>query len=168
MKFEIDSKRVEKLATQKEDENWKFRGYLKGWCDLPSKEIDARFTYYYEMVSKEIDCTKCANCCIKMQPLLSSKDIDAMAAHLGLSYSAFCDSYIIEDDEEDGFVFNTIPCPLLKDNLCTVYSSRPQECRSYPHLDKKDRIFSMTTVFENCSVCPIVYNVYELLKKELW
>ena len=168
MKFEIDIRRIEKLAAQKADENWKFRNYLKGWCDLSSKEIDTRFKYYYEIVSKEIDCTKCANCCIKLQPLLSLRDVKSMATHLGLSYSLFLEKYIVEDEEEDGFVFNTFPCPLLKDNLCTVYSSRPLECRAYPHLDKKDRIFSMTTVFESCSVCLIVYNVYELLKKELW
>lgn len=26
----------------------------------------------------------------------------------------------------------------------------------------------MGTIVSNCSVCPIVYNVYELLKEELW
>ncbi|NQT59225.1 MAG: YkgJ family cysteine cluster protein [Bacteroidetes bacterium] len=178
MKFEVSRKRVAALAAQKEDENWEFRCYLKGWCDVSSEEIDAYFHRYYQVVSKEIDCTRCANCCSKVSPCLSFDEIEAMAAHLGLSSSAFCDRYLVEDADEDEkfdkegksvrFVFKTLPCPLLKDNLCTVYASRPNDCRSYPHLHKTGRVFSMNMIFENCLVCPIVYNVYELMKKELW
>jgi uncharacterized protein len=166
MKLEFDRKRVEKLARQKEVENWNFRTWLKGWCDVSSEEIDARFLHYYQLVAKEIDCTKCANCCIKMQPLLSSEDIGKLAEHVGLSYSAFYKRYVMEDEEGEGFVFNKMPCPFLKDKKCTVYASRPEECRSYPHLDKKDRVYSMSSIFGSCFICPIVYNVYELMKKE--
>ena len=166
MKLEVDRKRVETLARQKEDENWAFRTWLKGSCDLSSEDLDARFLHYYQLVSKEVDCTRCTNCCIKMHPLLSREDIEKMAEHLGISYSTFCRKFDIEDDEE-GFIFNKLPCPLLKDKRCMVYASRPEECRSYPHLDKKDRIFSMSSIVESCSVCPIVYNVYELMKRDL-
>ncbi|MFH1965187.1 MAG: hypothetical protein ABIJ42_06545, partial [Acidobacteriota bacterium] len=50
----------------------------------------------------------------------------------------------------------------------TAYSARPEDCRSYPHLHKKKFVFRVSGVFSNCSRCPIVYNVYELLKDELY
>ncbi len=168
MRFETDIKRIEELAAEREDENWEFRGYLKGWCDLSSDEIDAHFQRFFEEVSEEIDCTECANCCIKVTPLLKTGEIKILADSRGLSYSTFCEKYLVEDPEEGGFIFKTLPCPFLKDKRCIVYPSRPHECRSYPHLQKEGRIFSLTSIFENCSVCPIVYNVYELMKQELW
>jgi Fe-S-cluster containining protein len=102
-----------------------------------------------------------------VRPLLKPKDIKTLAAVLGLSDTAFCETYLVDSEEDDGFNFNTLPCPFLEGNLCTVYSSRPDDCRSFPHLENKDRIFSLSSILSNLSVCPIVYNVYELLKQEL-
>ncbi len=168
MKIETDVKRIEKLAARKEDENWQFRSYLKGWCDLSSEEIDALFQQFFADVAAEIDCRKCANCCKKTNPTLKSKDVETLATHLGISYSTLCEKYLIESNYDDGFRFKTLPCPFLKDKLCTVYSFRPHDCRSYPHLHKTERVFSLNTIVSNCSVCPIVYNVYEILKDEIW
>ena len=168
MKVVTNIKRIEKLASQKEDENWKFRSFLKGWCDLSSEEIDSLFKRFFEDVTREIDCTECANCCKKMSPLLKSEDIETLSALLDLSYSTFCSKYLVESEVKNEFNFNTLPCPFLKDNHCTVYSSRPHDCRSYPHLQEKDRVSNMITIVSNCSVCPILYNVYELLKEKLW
>ena len=42
------------------------------------------------------------------------------------------------------------------------------DCRSYPHLHKKEIISRLMGVVFNCSVCPIVFNVYEQMKLELW
>ena len=168
MNFESDVNRVERLAEQKEDENWEFRCFLKGECDLSSEEIDELFRRFADEVTSKIDCTRCANCCKKVEPLLDSKDVERLAAFLDITSNDFCERYLVESDEESGFHFKSLPCPFLKDNLCTVYDARPHDCRSYPHLKKKDRVFSMNTIFSNCSICPIVYNVYELMKRELW
>ena len=48
-----------------------------------------------------------------------------------------------------------------------VYAHRPKDCHSYPHLHKKEFVFRLWGVVENCSICPIVFNVYEQLKDEL-
>ena len=45
---------------------------------------------------------------------------------------------------------------------------RPKDCVSYPYLLKKDFTSRLMGVIGNCSVCPIVFNVYELLKDEVW
>ena len=64
-------------------------------------------------------------------------------------------------------MFPNVP-PLLSDNCCTVYDHRPDDCRSYPHLHKDEFVFRLIQAVENCSVCPIVFNVFERLKDELW
>ena len=44
---------------------------------------------------------------------------------------------------------------------------RVADCRSYPHLHKKDMASRLLGVIENAAVCPIVFGVLERLKAEL-
>jgi Fe-S-cluster containining protein len=55
----------------------------------------------------------------------------------------------------------------LKDNLCINYDHRPKDCSSYPHLHKNEFLSRTWGVIDNYSVCPIVFNTYEILKIEL-
>lgn len=166
--METDIRKIEQQARLKEDENWRFRCYLKA-SDLPVSRIDALVKKLYQEVSAQIDCTKCGNCCRVIQPLLTDADIKRLAAHLGLSVKQFRDDFIkVGSEEETGAEFSTMPCPFLRDNICSVYDYRPRDCQSYPHLHKKDFVFRMNQAYNNCSVCPIVFNVYEGLKSELW
>jgi hypothetical protein len=52
MKFVTDIRQIEALVAQKEDENWEFRCFLKGWCDLPSEDIDALFQRFSSDVTR--------------------------------------------------------------------------------------------------------------------
>jgi hypothetical protein len=38
----FDLVQIRKLAQEKEDENWRFRTFLKGQCHLKSDEVDRR------------------------------------------------------------------------------------------------------------------------------
>ncbi|MCD6434460.1 MAG: YkgJ family cysteine cluster protein [Candidatus Diapherotrites archaeon] len=58
------------------------------------------------------------------------------------------------------------PCPLLEGNLCRVYGNRPEACRQYPHLHNDFRASSISR-FNNTFICPIVFNLFELMKEEL-
>ena len=58
------------------------------------------------------------------------------------------------------------PCPLLEGNLCRVYGNRPEACRQYPHLHNDVRASSISR-FNNTFICPIVFNLFELMKEEL-
>jgi len=166
MKLETDPKRIAVLAKEKEDTNWAFRCFLKG-CDLSIEELDSVVHDLYKNVSSQIDCRQCANCCKVIRPLLEPRDIERLATHLRLSVEEFLSEYLEPDEDGEGYFFKTTPCAFLKDNLCTVYPQRPDACRSYPHLHKHEFVFRLNQVFSNCSVCPIVYNVYERLKQEM-
>jgi len=122
----------------------------------------------YRRVSAAIDCTKCANCCKTVRPVLDGGDIKNCSAGLGITPEEFQTEYLKPYDEPGNYVFQKIPCPLLKSDRCSIYRHRPKTCRSYPHLHKEDFVSRLWGVIDNCAVCPIVYNVYEQLKAELW
>jgi uncharacterized protein len=168
MRLETDPKRVEHLARQREDANWDFRCFLKG-SSYPSGRIDSLVhRHYYRAVAAEIDCRLCANCCKVVSPILKGSDIRRIALHHGQSADHVIAQYLVQEESGEGHLFRSLPCPLLKENLCTAYSNRPGDCRSYPRLQKKDFVFRLNQAWLNCSVCPIVFNVFELLKRDLW
>jgi len=114
------------------------------------------------------DCLDCANCCKTIGPRLIEKDIDRLAKHLKMKTSDFMAQYIVKDEDGD-FVFNANPCPfLLPDNYCMVYENRPKACREYPHTDRKRFHQILALSHKNCETCPVVYTIFEELKKENW
>lgn len=166
MKLETDIRTIEKLAEKNRDADWAFRGFLKN-SDLSVKEIDALVHKHYKAVSEHIDCRKCGNCCKVVGPLLKEKDIKRLSAHLKITSEAFVREYLSQNENGEGHLFKFLPCPFLSGNSCTVYSRRPADCRSYPHLHKKQFVFRLMQAVSNCSVCPIVCNVYSRLKAEI-
>ena len=133
MKLETDLNEIKKLAKEKEDENWNFRTFLKGF-DAPIEEIDAIVHRLNRQVSAEIDCKKCANCCKQISPLFNQNDIKRFVRGLALRAEELKSSFLQKDEETGKYIFKVHPCPFLKDNLCTNYENRPADCRSFPHL----------------------------------
>ena len=167
MFLETDLDKIKELSKEKEDENWKFRSFLKE-CDISIEKIDSITHKLFKKVSSEIDCKTCANCCKEVQPVLDQEDIEKLSKGLGIPITHFKEKYLMKDKEPKKFIFNKKPCPFLKDNLCSHYTYRPKDCVSYPHLHKNGFILRLMGVIGNCSICPIVYNVYEYLKEEIW
>jgi hypothetical protein len=97
--METDLRKIEQLARQREDENRRFRCYLKA-SDLSIARIDAVVTKLYQEVSAQIDCTSCGNCCRVMLPLLTGADIKRLAAHLGRTVRRFRADFIKTDSGE--------------------------------------------------------------------
>ena len=166
MRLETDPKAVAKLAEQCEDANWQFRTFLKG-IDLEIEELDATVHRHYQDVASQINCCDCGNCCRVVTPILKEQDVDRLALGLKLSREEVTGRFLVTDEDGDT-IFRARPCPLLAGNCCTVYDHRPNVCRSYPHLHKDEFVFRLIQAVENCSVCPIVFNVFERLKAELW
>lgn len=164
--METNIKKIEEISRLKEDENWEFRTFLKGYYN-PHEELDSIVHELFDYVSSEIDCTKCGNCCKKMRPLLKVNDIKKLSDSCEMSIAEFKKQFVQKTDEGD-YTFRKLPCPFLKNNICSQYKNRPKDCRSYPHLHKDDFVFRLIGVVNNYSICPIVFNVYELLKKRVW
>jgi Fe-S-cluster containining protein len=167
MKIETEIQKIEQLSKQRERVNWAFRSFLKA-SDLSVAKVDSTVHDLFRQLSAQIDCTQCGNCCKVVQPSLTVADIKRLARQLELTTNEFKLRLLKEKDKGEGFVFKVQPCPFLKGNRCTVYENRPRDCRSYPHLNKREFVFRVNQAFSNCSVCPIVFNVYEGLKQALW
>jgi Fe-S-cluster containining protein len=161
--METDLIKIRNISQEREDENWYFRTFLKGF-DI--KDLDSVVHKLFKQVSEEIDCTACGNCCKKMQPTLKKKDINKLSISLNITPDQFIAKYVNKDKDGESKL-NQLPCPFLKNNKCTQYDWRPVDCASYPHLHKKDFVFRLIGVVNNYEICPIVFNVYEALKSKL-
>jgi uncharacterized protein len=163
-KIETNLIRIRTLSRKKERENWEFRTFLKG--EITSKMLDSVVHRLYQEIVAEIDCTDCANCCREITPVLEQEDIEAFAQGLRILPKELTDKYMLKN--EKGFSFSQAPCQFLHEKRCTNYGARPKDCQSYPHLHKDDMMSRLMGVVENYCICPIVFNVYEGLKRELW
>jgi len=162
--MESNLKRIKNIATKKENENWKFRSFIKAHAS--TDKLDALTHKLNKEVSLKIDCTTCANCCKTIQPTFTQADIIKIANHFNVTPSQFIEQYLVPDDFGDGFSPKVSPCPFLKNNKCSIYEYQPDSCRSYPHLHKNDIAQRTTTIIANYEICPIVFNVFERMKKE--
>jgi Fe-S-cluster containining protein len=165
----FDLIQIRRLAEAREDENWKFRKFLKTRCDLEPDQIDRRVFETTERVWAGIDCTACANCCREVQPTFSEEEVDRLARHLGMERRQFIDQHLEPTEAHDGnpWQTRTVPCPFLKGNLCSVYDDRPADCRQYPYLYEPEFIFRTLGMIERTFTCPIVYEVVQELKTSL-
>ncbi len=165
----FDLVQIRTAARKKENENWKFREFLKGECDLESEEIDRRVFEITRRVWAGIDCTSCANCCREVRPSFSEEEVDRLARRLGLERVQFIESYLERTDalSENPWQTRTLPCPFLKENRCSVYEDRPADCGGYPYLYSPDFIFRTIAMIDRIATCPIVFQVMEDLKKSL-
>lgn len=145
-------------------ENQTFYKRLKA---KPPKDLDARFHAAHEDVFREVDCLSCANCCKTTSPIFYQRDIERAAKAVKLKPGAFIEKYL-RIDEEDDFVLRSAPCAFLgEDNYCSIYDSRPNACREYPHTDRK-KMYQLTALtYNNTLVCPAVLRITEILKKQL-
>jgi Fe-S-cluster containining protein len=166
MEIEKDLNIIKRNSEIREEENFEFRSFLKG---QDSDEIDKIVHKLYEEVLEHIDCTKCANCCIELETCFQIEEIDRLTKSLNIDKDQFIIQSTKPDEfgDKDKFYLNSQPCQFLTDKKCTIYELRPEECNSYPYLHKDNFISRLFGVIDNYAICPIVYNVYELLKKEM-
>jgi Fe-S-cluster containining protein len=142
-------------------ENIFFKKFLR---DIPSAVVDEKIHRLQQEVSAQIDCLQCANCCKRLEPGIEEHEIEDLAHAKQESPEIFKQNYVAYDGE--ALFLKTKPCMFLNGCACTVYEQRPAACAGYPHLDQKDMKFRRT-LWENYSICPIVFNTLEILKAEL-
>src|SRR6185312_13648082 len=132
--MEHDLVQIRSQAELKEKDNYRFRAFLKGKCRLEPEQIDERVFAATRRVWAGIDCTQCANCCKQVRPTFSEEEVDRLARRLEMTREKFIESYLVcsEPGDDNPWTTRGTPCPLLKDNRCSVYEDRPADCRDYP------------------------------------
>ena len=150
------------LAASKMKGNKQFFKQLRR---LPEKALDTQSHKAHERAFQVIDCLSCANCCKTTSPIFRDVDIKRLSMHLKMKPSAFIETYLHLDEEND-YVLNIAPCPFLQDdNKCSVYEQRPLACREYPHTNRKKMHQILSLTLRNTLVCPAVSRMVEEMKK---
>ncbi|QCX39064.1 YkgJ family cysteine cluster protein [Aureibaculum algae] len=162
--IELDIQKIDNISKQKEQENLKFRTFLKGQDDVKLDRIVHRLN---KCVESQIDCTDCGNCCKNLRPCVNSMEIDTLKSIDKVSREYFVENFIEQNELEDIKFLKGTPCKYLIDKKCSIYDVRPNDCKSYPHINKKKFNSRTWGIIENYAICPIVFNVIERLKTEL-
>ena len=155
--IETELSRIRQLSQEHDDENWEFRSWLKQSApDNIDHIVKALSRKYFAL----IDCTQCANCCRSLQTEFKKSELHTIAKTLGQSIKAFEEQIMSEGTVNP-------PCPMLNGKLCSIYETRPEVCRSFPHLEQPDFTHRLIGVIENVAICPIAFNAFEDLKAKL-
>lgn len=120
-------------------------------------------------VWKEVNCLDCANCCKKMTPTYTRKDINRISKHFKMTYQQFYDKWLHVDENKDVVNVST-PCQFLgKDHKCKIYAIRPTDCAEFPHFTRKDFRYQVREkVFnQNVVYCPATLVFVEKLKEKI-
>jgi len=160
-----DLVQIRRLGHQKRNENFRFRAYLKN-----HRHSDRRLRRFGEDIESQIDCTKCANCCRVSEVGITDRDVEKLAKFLGMTEEEFLRDSTQRDEEGDLILKKTeAGCVFLKDNLCTVYEARPQNCANFPHLVRGTGSIAsrMWQFVDRAEYCPIVYNWIEKVKEDI-
>lgn len=154
-------RQLRKTAKRMEDENLRFRTFLKIHAD--EEELDRQFLELHRELFADFDCRKCANCCRKYSTTLQDEEITSISAFLGMERQNFVEEYLTEGEE--GLEL-AAPCRFLGDDgKCAIQDCKPEECRGFPYTDRPERLHSLFSILSNAEVCPVVFEMLERLKK---
>jgi Fe-S-cluster containining protein len=160
-----DLSAIAKAAETKEEENFLFREFLQQYEEAA---IDKLVFELNETITPRIDCTTCGNCCRSLMINVEDNDSKRLAEHLNITKEIFEQKYLERSSQGSLSVINTIPCHFLHCNKCTVYEARPHECGEFPGLHQPGFTKRSFATFMHYGRCPIVYNVIEALKENIF
>ena len=161
MNLETNLSKIKQIAAKREDENFRFRAFLKS---RDGEKIDSIVHRLHAKIVPLIDCASCGNCCLCMKPELNKEDIKILAGLENISSEKYMDNYC-ENDYGDIYL-KDIPCRYIDGKKCSIYENRPIQCKKFPYTNQTgftSRLFGMIEFYE---ICPIVFNLMEELKDE--
>ena len=93
---------------------------------------------------KQIQCKQCGFCCRNLKKysiMIFPEDIRKLSENLAITENEFIESYCEFDDMlfEDERIHicylktDNIDCPFLRENLCTIHSQKPIQCKRTPY-----------------------------------
>ena len=162
--LELNIEKISRISKQKENENYRFRSFLKG---QDSDKVDEIVHRLNKEIVEDINCADCGNCCKELRPGLTESEIVKLSKIENLSQKNFVTSFTEQDEMENSKYLKDTPCKYLEDKKCIIYIERPEDCKSYPHIHKEDFNSRTLGVIQNYGICPIVFNVFERLKNEM-
>ena len=130
---------------------------------IPVSKFDEMAHPVVEKITASVDCKKCGNCCRHQEPGVSNEEIEVLAVKKNITVEDFKDKFIAWDKDVSFLCIK--PCTFLNGNECSVYALRPNSCADFPGLHRPGLKWRMKQVEENYSICPIVFNLVEKLKK---
>lgn len=160
----ITPDKVQQAAELKEEENYRFRTFLKGHAD--EEELDKQFLELHNELFSGYDCSKCRNCCRLYKGSIPAEDIENDARHLGISEEQFIDFFLEKDEYGLEYQTKHKPCDFLNgDGECKLGECRPENCKNYPYTNQPERLHSLLGFLDIISICPVAYEIFERLKK---
>lgn len=161
----ISPNEITTRAKLEENENYRFRTYLKMHAD-PLK-LDEQFYELHDELFATYDCSQCRNCCKMYCGVIPQEDIEKAAGQFSISGEEFINRYLEYGHAEVSYKTKHCPCDFLKeDGDCALGECKPENCRKYPYTDQPDRMGSLLSIIESATVCPVVYEILERLKEE--
>ena len=148
-------KYIVKRAKSKENQNLRFRSWLK-W-HVSEKELDEAFRELHEEIGV-LDNVHIAEMLTTVEP----SEMERIAEALGITVEELKEKYLLHENDIDTF---PAPCPMLQeDGTCRIQDVKPEECCAFPYTDRPDRMHSLYAVMEYAGMCPVVYEIVERLK----
>lgn len=146
-----------------------FKKFLGRVEKKPPKNLDEMAVEINAEVWQEVDCLSCANCCKKMTPTFTTKDIKRIAAHLGMKPQAFKEQWLYYDKKDGDWMNRKQPCQFLDltTNMCSIYEVRPDDCAGFPHLTKKKMVDYIHVHQQNVDYCPATYKMVEKMMERM-
>lgn len=158
-----DLDQIKNIAEAKRPENDVFRAFLK---NKNPELIDSLVHTLNDIITPQIDCTQCGNCCKSLMINVSTAEAESLARHISMDLPSMKKQFL-EESEQGQLVMNTIPCFFLEGTKCSIYENRFSGCREFPYLEQDNissRMFALLIHYESC---PIIFNVMERLKIKL-
>ena len=159
----VDLAFIKTKANELVDENDRFQAFLR---EMDSHQLDQLVFSLSEVISPNISCTSCGNCCKSLMVNIDEEEANRLSAHLGTSRKDFDNAYISKG-ESGRMVMNAIPCHFLVENSCSVYEYRFAGCREFPAFHIPNFNKRLFTTYMHYDRCPIIFNVLEKLKEAL-
>ena len=157
------------LAQRHHNEFEVLRYQLELFDDISDEQLDSFVDDLAQPIIDEIDCTQCANCCRVLDVYLTPDDAQRLASGIDIPLDRIETHYIDKlaaHEVGEWGKFKQRPCAFLEGKRCSVYTHRPQTCRTYPALTPDFR-WTLTDTIQGASICPIIFNTLIVLMDKI-
>ena len=147
----------------------RFRYFLTRLETVKPKGLDIIALEVNKEVWAETDCLACANCCKTMTPTFTSKDIKRISNHFNQTPDEFKTKWLYKERGTGDMMNKKQPCQFLnlKDNKCSIYEIRPDDCSGFPHHTKKHFTDWVHVYKQNVEYCPATYKLVEKMMERV-